>query len=95
MAGWQEELTIILYELGVNFEGSNTHDDLWISDLDMMRHEVDSIVTQVILLMQRGDLEITLKEDVMIVLRALRRLANTMQQTVSGDHAYLESVSAM
>ncbi|MBV9688286.1 MAG: hypothetical protein JO202_01105 [Ktedonobacteraceae bacterium] len=95
MAGWEEELAIILHELGVRFEDSNSHNDPWVSDLNMMRREVDSIVTQVVLLMQRGDLDSSLKEDVMIVLRALRRLANTMQQTVSGDHAYLESVSAM
>jgi len=95
MAGWEEELAIILYELGVNFEDSTSKDDPWMSDLNMMHREVDSIVTQVILLMERGDLESSLKEDVMVVLRALRRLANTMQQTVSSDHAYLESVAAM
>src|SRR4051812_30491771 len=48
-------------------------DDAWINDLDMMRREVDSIVSQVVLLMQRGDLDTSLKEDVMVVLRALRR----------------------
>jgi hypothetical protein len=95
MAGWEEELTIILHELGVKFEDSNSNDEPWMSDLNMMHREVDAIVTQVILLMQRGDLDVSLKEDIMIVLRALRHLANTMQQTVSADHAYLEAVSAM
>lgn len=129
MAGWEEELAVLLRELGVKQEepraplqstrkpmrsdvkqrdqfadalmwdgeggGDEEDDDIWIGDLTVMRQEVDSIVRQVILLMQRGDLEASLKEDVMVVLRALRRLATTAQQTSTGDEAYLESASAV
>jgi hypothetical protein len=66
-----------------------------LNDLNLMRREVDSIVNQVILLMQRGDLDSTLKEDVLIVLRALRRRAAVTQQAAASDEAYLESASAM
>jgi hypothetical protein len=60
-----------------------------------MRREVDTIVSQVVLLMQRGSLEPSLKEDVMVVLRALRRRATVTQQAAASDEAYLESASAM
>ena len=131
MAGWEEELSVLLDELGVRQEEPTTHvqqahkpicsdsrrreqfadalrwseegeysevgdeDDPWLDDLDMMRHEVDAIVSQVVLLMQRGDLDASLKEDVMVVLRALRHRIPTTQQTTDGDEAYLESASAM
>lgn len=128
MAGWEEELAVLLSELGVKQEEPQAHlqqarkplygdvqrreqftdalfwgednevdDDGWINDLDMMRREVDSIVSQVILLMQRGDLDTSLKEDVMVVLRALRRRLPTARQSAiaSSDEAYLESASAM
>jgi hypothetical protein len=65
------------------------------NDLSLMRREVDSIVNQVILLMQRGDLDPSLKEDVMVVLRALRRRAAVTQLAATSDEAYLESASAM
>jgi hypothetical protein len=47
--------------------------------------------------MHRGDLDISLKEDVMVVLRALRRRLSATRYalTVSSDEAYLESASAM
>ncbi len=70
-------------------------DTAWLNDLNMMRREVDSIVNQVVLLMQRGDLDTSLKEDVIVVLRALRRRASVTQQAASSDEAYLESASAM
>ena len=127
MAGWEEELAVLLNGLGVKQEEPQAYlqlrkplrgdakrrgpftdalfwhedheddEDGWINDLDVMRREVDSIVSQVILLMQRGDLDISLKEDVMVVLRALRRrLPATRQSAVaSSDEAYLESASAM
>ena len=128
MAGWEEELAVLLSELGVKQEepqahlqqarkplhgdvkrreqftdalfwgeGSESDDDGWINDLDMMRREVDSIMSQVILLMQRGDLDTSLKEDVMVVLRALRRRLPATRQSAaaSSDEAYLESASAM
>jgi hypothetical protein len=125
MAGWEEELAILLQELGVRQEEPKAHlratrkpmrsdvkrqeqiadaliwgddgvdDDAWINDLNMMRREVDSIVNQVVLLMQRGDLDTSLKEDVIVVLRALRRRASVTQQAASSDEAYLESASAM
>src|SRR5258708_8248683 len=79
------------------FETENESDDAgaWLTDLTAMRREVDAIVQQVIQLMQRGDLDQSLKDDVMIVLRALRRRSAVTQQAETGDEAYLESVSAM
>jgi len=105
MASWEEELAVLLQELGVKQEEPQAHlqttrkplrrqrkrreqctdarfldedneldnDDFGVQDIATMRREVDSIVSQVIVLMQRGDLEPSVKEDVMIVLRALRR----------------------
>jgi|SRR6266568_1833875 hypothetical protein len=132
MAGWEEELAVLLRELGVTQEEPDTHlrlpgkpkrgdtkwrsqggkqsanslfwDDLdedieddepWLTDLNLMRQEVDSIVEQVIRLMQRGDLDPSLKEDVLVVLRALRRRAAVTQQAAASDEAYLEFASAM
>ncbi len=128
MAGWEEELAVLLRELGVQQEETKAHlrptrkpmrsdvkrreqfadalfwdggydgedgDDSWMNDLTLMRREVDSIVKQVVLLMQRGDLDTSLKEDVMVVLRALRRRATVTQQAAASDEAYLESASAM
>ena len=131
MAGWEEELAMLLRELGVKQEEPKAHlrptrkplrsdtrrreqsadalfwnedsgydededdDEPWMNDLSLMRREVDSIVSQVVLLMQRGDLDLSLKEDVMVVLRALRRRATVTQQAATGDEAYLESASAM
>jgi hypothetical protein len=83
---------IILGDIG---GGQADDDDVWLSDLSSMRREIDSIVRQVINLMQRGDLDISLKEDVMIVLRALRRRAAVTQQAAASDEAYLESAAAM
>ncbi|MEO7019673.1 MAG: hypothetical protein ABI234_05940 [Ktedonobacteraceae bacterium] len=70
--------------------------DAWMMDLTAMRQEVDSIVQQVIQLMQRGDLNQAFKEDVLVVLRELRRRRpEATQRASSGERAYLESVSAM
>ena len=83
---------IILGDTG----GSEADDEeIWESDLSLMRREIDSIVHQVIHLMQRGDLDKSLKEDVMVVLRALRRRSAVTQQAATGDEAYLESAAAM
>ena len=127
MAGWEEELAVLLRELGVKQEEPKPHrrsirrpmrsdvrrreqfadalfwdgesvaddDDAWMNDLNMMRREVDSIVSQVVRLMQRGGLDTSLKEDVMVVLHALRRRAWVTQQAATSDEAYLESASAM
>ncbi|MBV9258078.1 MAG: hypothetical protein JO215_08680 [Ktedonobacteraceae bacterium] len=127
MAGWEEELAVLLRDLGVQQEESKAHlrptrkpmrsdvkrreqfadalfwdgaydgddDEAWMNDLALMRREVDSIVSQVVLLMQRGELDTSLKEDVMVVLRALRRRATVTQQAAATDEAYLESASAM
>ena len=70
-------------------------EEMWLTDLSLMRREVDSIVRQVIHLMQRGDLDKTLKEDVMVVLRALRRRAMVTEQAEVSEAAYLESAAAM
>ena len=139
MAGWEEELAVLLSELGVTQEELKTHlrptqiseagylqgkpplrpknkvkrqaqsadalfwgggadspdDDAWMGDLSLMRREVDSIVSQVIHLMQHGDLDPALKEDVLVVLRALRRRASVTQQAAASDADYLEAVAAM
>jgi hypothetical protein len=130
MAGWEEELAVLLRELGVKQEEPKTHlrqartpmrsdvkrreqyadalfwgngesnsidedDEVWMNDPTLMRREVDSIVSQVIRLMQRGDLDPSLKEDVMVVLRALRRRASVTQQAAASEEAYLEFASAM
>lgn len=127
MASWEEELAVLLRELGVKQEEPKAHlrplhkpmrsdikrreqfadalfwedgekaedDDIWMNDLSLMRREVDSIVNQVVLLMERGGLDTSLKEDVLVVLRALRRRATVTQQAAASDEAYLESASAM
>ncbi len=141
MAGWQEELAMLLRELGVTQEEPETHlpttrltrrkllrsdvkrrrqsadalfwdgadrsveegegsengndDDIELADLTSMRHEVDSIVRQVIRLMQRGDLDESVKEDVMVVLRALRRGAIASEQVGASEEVYLEHAAAM
>lgn len=69
--------------------------DVWPMDLGTMRREVDSIVRQVIQLMQNGELDQSAKEDVLEVLHTLRRFSAVAQQVAPGDEAYLESVSAM
>ena len=42
-------------------ESESEDEEVWMSDLTMMRREIDSIVRQVIHLMQRGDLDSALK----------------------------------
>ncbi|EFH90814.1 hypothetical protein [Ktedonobacter racemifer] len=138
MAGWEEELAILLHELGVKQEEPQTPlwqrgrpypqpddnrkqdhiadvlswrleqttgedadiddeiEEAWVNDLNSMRQEVDAIVNQVVLLMQRGGLDSSIKEDIMVVLRALRRRALQQHQLTSNDEAsYLESATAM
>ncbi len=150
MAGWQEELAMLLRELGVTQEESTTHlqstrnceaslhhdhlrrhqakphrddatwreqtadavswddmslpdadgdgledNEVWLTDLRLMRRQVESIVTQVIRLAQRGDLDESSKEDVMVVLHALCRRATVTQQAAASDTAYLEFAAAM
>lgn len=74
-------------------DGEN--DEAWMSDLRVMRREVESIVSQVVHLMQHGDLDPALKEDVLVVLRALKRRASVTQQADASDTAYLEFAAAM
>ncbi|MBO0790443.1 MAG: hypothetical protein J2P36_05775 [Ktedonobacteraceae bacterium] len=130
MAGWEEELAVLLHELGVQQEEEPkvplrpkrhrpmrsdvqhqdhladalsweedyetlSDEDIELHDLAIMRQEVDSIVNQVVFLMQRGELDSSLKEDVMVVLHALRRRSIASQQATASDEAYLESASAM
>ena len=121
MAGWQEELAMLLSELGVTQQAPKTHlqptpkrvrsdvkwheqppddlfceghnledDDAWLDDPILMRLEVDSIVSQVIRLVQRGDLDNSSKQDVMAVLHALRRRSIAIQQAASSDEAQVE-----
>jgi len=74
-------------------------DDAWLDDPTLMRLEVESIVSQVIRLMQRGDLDKSSKEDVMVVLHALRRRALVAQQAATSEEAmnlrYLESATTL
>src|SRR5260370_7590088 len=72
---------IVLGEFG----GGQGDDEAWVSDLSSMRREIDSIVRQVIHLMQRGDLDKSLKEDVMVVLRPLLPLPPLTQQPPTGN----------
>ena len=147
MAGWEEELAVLLRNLGVTQEEPSAHrrrrcrhdetglhrsnltqdslleedlysdaalsrdrgehgyeeygededeEEAWLTDLNEMRREVDSIVNQVIHLMQRGDLDKSLKEDVLVVLRALRRPQAMQPDAVNVDEeAYLESAASM
>jgi hypothetical protein len=69
--------------------------DAYTVDLGAMGREVDSIVQQVIRLTRNGELDQSAKEDVLEVLRALRKFSIVTQQVAPGDEAYLESVSAM
>lgn len=85
-----------LNDVGDARDGIEDEDEeLWLTDLSLMRREVDSIVRQVIHLMQRGDLDEILKDDVMVVLRALRRRAMLTEQAAASEAAYLESATAM
>lgn len=69
--------------------------ETWPMDVGTMDHEVDVIVRQVVHLMQNGELDPSVKEDIVEVLRALRRFSAVTQQVAPGDEAYLESVSAV
>ena len=85
----------LFWSPGSTTRSTNDENDPWLDDLGLMRREVDSIVRQVVRLMQQGDIEPSIKEDVMVVLRALRRRAMVTQQAAATDEAYLESASAM
>ncbi len=130
MPSWEEELAVLLRELGVKQEepkahlrptrrstqnnvkrreqfadarfwseagqgGENEDDDAYKDDLSMVRREVDAIVNQVMHLMQRGNFDPSLKEDIMVVWRALQRRASVTQQAAATEEAYLESATAM
>jgi hypothetical protein len=86
-AKWREQAVDDLFWHGDNAED----DDAWLDDLFLMRLEVESIVSQVIRLMQRGDLDKSYKEDVMVVLHALRRRAMVAQQAAVSKEAHSES----
>jgi hypothetical protein len=87
---WRDQETDIIVR-----DAMTEDDDAWIDDLSSMRHEVDTIVAQVVRLMQRGDIDTGVKEDVMVVLRALRRRASVTQQAAASETAYLEFAAAM
>jgi hypothetical protein len=80
---------------GMASMADSENDEAWLSDLRVMRREVESIVSQVVHLMQHGDLDPALKEDVLVVLRALKRRASVTQQADASDTAYLEFAAAM
>ncbi|HVB22161.1 MAG TPA: hypothetical protein VNG51_09475 [Ktedonobacteraceae bacterium] len=87
---WQDQETDVIVR-----EAMIEDNDAWIDDLSLMRREVDTIVAQVVRLMQRGDIDAAVKEDVMVVLRALRRRASVTQQAAASETAYLEFAAAM
>jgi hypothetical protein len=91
----QHEQSVDAFILDDIAADAENYTEPWLEDLSIMRLEVDSIVRQVIQLMQRGDLDNSLKEDVMVVLRALRRRAAVSQQAAISDEAYLESAASM
>lgn len=142
MAGWEEELALLLYALGVTLEQpktqirpAHTHengyhkqmpmparrkdkrerqaqfidvrlwrnpgdelaedDEAWMNDLSLMRRQVEFIVGQVVRLMQSEDVDPALKDDVTIVLHALRRRASATEQAAASETTYLESASAL
>lgn len=69
--------------------------DAQMGELRMMRRRIESIVSQVEVLVQQDDIDASFKEDVLIVLRALRRRAMVTQQAAGSDTAYLEFAAAM
>ncbi len=81
--------------LDETLEGESDEAEAYMMDLGAMGREVDSIVQQVIRLTRHGELEQSAKDDVLEVLRALRKFSIVTQQVAPGDEAYLESVSAM
>jgi len=76
-------------------DAGNDEADVWPVDPGTMDREVDAIVRQVVYLMQNGELDLSVKEDIVEVLRALRRFSAVTQQVAPGDEAYLESISAV
>jgi uncharacterized protein YyaL (SSP411 family) len=76
-------------EIGTHVEQENE------MDVSAMRSHVDAIVKQVILQTQSGRIAPALKDDIMIVLRALRHRTVLAQQAATSDEAYLESATAM
>jgi hypothetical protein len=94
-ANWQDQAVDDIFS-----EDDDAEDeDAWLDDPTLMRLEVESIVSQVIRLMQRGDLDKSSKEDVMVVLHALRRRALAAQQAATTEEAinlqYLESATTL
>jgi hypothetical protein len=69
--------------------------DAHMGELRMMRRRIESIVSQVEYLIQQDDIDASFKEDVLIVLRALRRRAMVTQQAAASETAYLEFAAAM
>jgi hypothetical protein len=70
-------------------------DEISMEDLIVMRRKVETIVSQLVLLMQRADVDPVLKEDVLIVLHALRRRATATRQAAASEIAAMEAASAM
>lgn len=135
MAGWEDELVVLLRELGVTrdepephlrliqapeiarhaereskLQVQRAHRKFWkhagvemdgageresLDEQGLMRREVESIVAQVVHLIQHSDLDGALKEDIIVVLRALRRRAHLTRQAALGDIASLEFGLAM
>lgn len=69
--------------------------DPTMGELRMMRHRIETIVSQVEHFMQQDNIEASLKEDVLVVLRALRRRAMVTQQAATSDIAYMEFATSM
>jgi hypothetical protein len=65
------------------------------AELKMMRKEVESIVRQVALIMEREDLSPTIREDALIVLHALHKHAQTIRLTQVDEEAHLAALSSL
>lgn len=65
------------------------------AELKMMRKEVESIVHQVALIMEREDLSPTIREDALIVLHALHKHAQTTRLTQVDEEAHFAALSSL
>lgn len=86
-----------LTDVFLSNDAGNDDAEHWPTDLEAMRREVDTIVRQVIRLMQCGDLDQTLKEDVLEILRVLRKRSVLTQQADTTNEASfdLETITAI
>ncbi len=97
MFDWQEDRDVQFADASFwgNPRAGKKMDAPWVDDLSSMKSDVDAIVAQLIHFMQHGRIDPTVREDVMIVLRALRHRAAVTRQAREGELARIESASAI